>query len=149
DFRDPDRGEIVVFRAPKAWRSAPVETDFIKRVIAVGGDHVVCCDDKHRLVINGVSLDEPYLYRNGDGVTDEPSNQPFDVRVPEGRLWVMGDHRSESGDSRELFLRTRDPAVATIPTEAVVGKAFARFGPVGRAGWLSVPEPVKAVPSSA
>jgi signal peptidase I len=148
DFRDPQRGEIVVFTAPQSWRGDPTETDFIKRVIAVPGDHVVCCDAQHRIMVNGKSLDEPYIFHNGDGVADAASNQPFDIRVPEGRLWVMGDHRSESGDSREQYLRTRDVTVATIPTDAVVGKAFAIFWPFDRAVWLSVPDTFSSVPDS-
>ncbi|HEX2416682.1 MAG TPA: S26 family signal peptidase, partial [Micromonosporaceae bacterium] len=76
------------------------------------------------------------------------SNEPFNVTVPEDRLWVMGDHRAESGDSREHYLRTRDPADATIPVDAVVGRAFAIFWPVDRLDWLSVPDTFTSVPTS-
>ncbi len=96
DFRSPHRGEIIVFKAPEDWRSDPAEEDFIKRVIGVGGDHVVCCDAQHRLVVNGHSLDEPYIYADADGVADLASDEQFDITVPKGRLWVMGDHRSHS-----------------------------------------------------
>ena len=64
DFRDPRRGEIIVFNAPADWRTDPTEEDFIKRVIGVGGDHVVCCDAQRRLMVNGDALDEPYLYQD-------------------------------------------------------------------------------------
>jgi len=115
------RGEVVVFEAPPTW-SAVGDTQFIKRVIATGGDHVVCCDAQHRLMVNGSPLDEPYLDR--DEAT-EASPDKFDVKVPDGRLWMMGDNRYHSGDSREQLLRTRDTVDATIPVNALVGRVFA------------------------
>lgn len=147
DFRDPYRGEIVVFEAPELWRSNPAEKDFIKRVLATGGDRIVCCDPEQRLVINGHSLDEPYIYHGIDGAPDLASEEPFDVVVPAGRLWVMGDHRSHSGDSREQYLRTRDVQASTIPVDSVVGRAFVVFWPVSRAGWLSIPDTFSSVPN--
>jgi signal peptidase I len=146
DFRSPHRGEIVVFKSPDSWRGDPAEIDFIKRVIATGGDHVICCNDQHRLVVNGHALNEPYLFHDADGSADMPSDEPFDVTVPKGRLWVMGDHRSHSGDSREQFLRTRDPRAATIPENSVVGRAFVVFWPVSRWKWLTVPSTFDGVP---
>jgi signal peptidase I len=148
DFRAPHRGEIVVFKSPVSWRSDPAEVDFIKRVIGVGGDHVVCCDDQHRLVINGRPLNEPYLYHAADGAADLASEEAFDVTVPTGRLWVMGDHRSHSGDSREQFLRSRDTVNATIPDNAVVGRAFVVFWPLSRWQWLSVPQTFNGIPAT-
>jgi signal peptidase I len=146
DFRDPHRGEIVVFEAPGEWRSVPTEDDFIKRVIGVGGDHVVCCDAQGRISVNGKALDETYVYQDGAGVGDAPSRDAFDVVVPNGRLWVMGDHRSESGDSRELYGRTSNVTRSTIPVDAVVGKAFILFWPFSRADWLTTPDPFNDIP---
>lgn len=146
DFRSPRRGEIVVFEAPEEWRSNPDGEDFIKRVIGVGGDHIVCCDADQRLIINGQSLDEPYLFSEG-GTTDLAADESFDITVPKGRLWMMGDHRSASGDSLEHWERTRDINISTIPEDAVIGRAFVVFWPVGRAKWLSVPEPFSKVPN--
>jgi signal peptidase I len=139
DFRDPRRGEVMVFKAPVEWRSGPEGEDFIKRIIGVGGDHVVCCDDKERLIINGTSLDEPYIYSDANGTKDPAADERFDVTVPAGRLWVMGDHRSASGDSLEHWEQTEDIQTATIDVDSVVGRAFVVFWPVGRAKWLSVP----------
>lgn len=148
DFRDPRRGEIVVFDAPPAWSGKPDGEAFIKRVIAIGGDRVVCCDEQQRLVINGHSLDEPYLYTEA-GVTDPASAFEFDVVVPEGRLWLLGDHRSSSGDSIDHLQRTGgDVMVATIDQQAVVGRAFVLFWPLGRATWLAAPDTFDPVPAS-
>ena len=147
-FRDPHRGEIVVFKSPMEWRSDPREEDFIKRVIGVGGDHVVCCDDQDRIIVNGHPLNEPYLYRNGNGEADSASEDDFDIRVPSGRLWLMGDHRSQSGDSREQYMRHGSIERATIPADDVVGRAFVLFWPVSRMDWLTVPETFDLVPDS-
>ncbi|MEH1100366.1 signal peptidase I [Micromonospora sp. CPCC 205561] len=142
DFRSPRRGEVIVFKAPLQWSSNPDGEDFIKRVIGVGGDHVVCCDPQERLVINGKSLDEPYIYP-GDKTAEE-----FDITVPKGRLWVMGDHREASGDSLEHWQQTgQDITAATIPEGEVVGRAFTVFWPFGRATWLSVPEQYEGIPA--
>jgi signal peptidase I len=147
DFRDPHRGEIIVFKAPLDWRSDPSEQDFIKRVIGVGGDHVVCCDTRGRITVNGKALDEPYLYHDSSGGADVPSADSFDVVVPSGRLWVMGDHRSHSGDSREQYIRhNNNVQLATIPVTDVVGRAFVLFWPFSRATWLTVPSTFDGIP---
>jgi signal peptidase I len=137
DFRDPLRGEIVVFVAPQSWRSNPNETDFIKRVIGVGGDHVVCCDAQGRVTVNGHPLVEPYVY---------PGNSfgaPFDVRVPNGRLFVMGDHREISGDSTKHL----EDHSGTVSVSAVVGRAFVIFWPLSRVRTLPVPATFDTVPA--
>jgi signal peptidase I len=137
DVRDPRRGEIVVFVAPESWRNDPSETDFIKRVIGVGGDHVVCCDSRGRVTVNGYPLDEPYVFPGNAHGT------PFDVRVPEGRLWVMGDHREISGDSTKHI----DDNSGTVPVNSVVGRAFVIFWPLDRVGLLGVPDTFARVPA--
>lgn len=106
----------------------PSETEYVKRVIGVGGDRVRCCDKRGRIEVNGVPLDERYLYRG-----DEPSAVPFDIEVPRGRLWVMGDHRSDSSDSRDHL---GEPGGGTVPVERVVGRADAVAWPAGR--WSAV-----------
>ena len=146
DFRSPERGEVIVFEAPRQWRSNPAGEDFIKRVIGVGGDRIRCCD-QGRLTVNGQPLDESYIYSE-DGRRDPAASQEFDIVVPDDRLWVMGDHRSASGDSLEHWASSnKDITVATVPEEAVVGRAFTIFWPVSRATWLSVPDTFQSVPA--
>jgi signal peptidase I len=136
DIRDPHRGEIVVFEAPTSWRTDPDEKDFIKRVVGAGGDHVVCCDADGRVTVNGVALVEPYIHPDGF------VGAPFDVKVPSGRLFVMGDHRSISGDSTKHL----DENQGSIPVDSVVGRAFVIFWPIDRIRTLPVPATFARVP---
>jgi signal peptidase I len=105
---------------------APSERDFVKRVVGVGGDRVVCCDAAGRLTVNGTPLAEPYVMPG-----DPPSAVRFDVVVPPGRLWLMGDHRSDSADSRAHL---GDPGGGTVPVDRVIGKVVLTFWPVSHAG---------------
>ncbi|MBD8045264.1 signal peptidase I [Arthrobacter sp. Sa2BUA2] len=92
------------------------DTVYVKRVIGVAGDRIACCTaGDPRITVNGQPVDEPYLYPQ-----DAPSEQAFDVVVPEGRLWLMGDHRSESADSRALL---GAPGGGLIPEDRVIGRA--------------------------
>jgi signal peptidase I len=155
--RDIKRGDIVVFNGVDSWtpevtvarptnpiRKAldwlgglvgfgpPSETDFIKRVIGIPGDRVACCDAQGRVTVNGVPLNEKsYLYPG-----DAPSDVPFDITVPPGRLWVMGDHRADSADSRSHL---GDPGGGTIPEDKVIGRAFMIIWPLSHWAWLSNP----------
>lgn len=144
DFRSPGRGEIIVFAAPEAWRQRPEHEDYIKRVIGIGGDHVFCCVNG-RIQVNGYSLDEPYIYPG-----NKPSVHDFDVIIPPGRLWVMGDHRQSSGDSLQNYMTSSgDIQLATIPEDSVVGRAFVLFWPFNRWNWLTVPQTFEGVPAPA
>jgi signal peptidase I len=139
-FRDPHRGEVIVFVPPKQWEAGEDKDDYIKRVVGVGGDRVVCCDENGRITINGRVLNEDYLYAG-----NAPSSQPFDVTVPAGRLFVLGDHREASADSR--YHLNYDSG--TIPVSSVVGRAFVIFWPFSHVSTLSVPKGYSALPAPA
>lgn len=99
--------------------------DFVKRVVGVGGDRVSCCDEEGRLEVNGKPIDESAYLRAGDVASD----QPFDVLVPPGRLWVMGDHRSRSADSRAHL---GDPGGGMVSVNAVTGRVSMVLWPLSR-----------------
>lgn len=121
---EPARGDIVVFDGKGSFVQHSSGTDFVKRVIGVGGDRVTCCDDQGRITVNGHPLDETYLHPG-----DTPSRVAFDIEVPKGRLWVMGDHRADSRDSRDHL---GDPGGGTVPVDQVIGRAEATIWPLGR-----------------
>lgn len=159
DFRQPHRGEIIVFQGPPDWNAEvqiseptnpvirffrdigqvigvapPSDRDFVKRVIGVPGDVVACCNSQHQITVNGVALTEPYI----DLANSDPSLAyvPFHVKVPAGHLWVMGDHRDNSADSRS---HTNDASNGTIPISDVIGRAFVIVWPPSHWNALSVP----------
>jgi signal peptidase I len=144
------RGDIVVFRDPDHWLSDPEESagpvvltkikdgliavgilpnpakqHLVKRVIGVAGDHVVCCDNNKKITVNGKPLTEPYIYKG-----DVPSDMNFDVTVPIGKIWVMGDHRGASADSR---YHTDDINKGMVPVDKVVGRVVAVIWPLKHA----------------
>ena len=182
--RDPHPGDIVVFRAPQDWDELagvqlstnpvvhavqlfgqligvvpPSEKDLVKRVIAVGGQTVRCCDSNGNVEIsdNGAegpwrSLNEPYIYENSSWVKSSTPGQrsPDDTRsfgpvtVPEGRLWVMGDHRNDSADSRYHCGdgsggKGCDPMNSTVGNDDVIGKAVVIAWPPSRWRTLGTP----------
>ena len=144
DLRPIHRGDIIVFNGAGSWNpgpgpapnifdrfyhaviglfgAAPGQTDYIKRVIGIPGDHVVCCNARGNVTVNGVALHESSYLHPGN----PPSTIRFNITVPPGRLWVMGDHRDISADSR---WHPSDPGDGTIPENEVVG----------RAGWIVWP----------
>ncbi|MDT0167006.1 signal peptidase I [Actinotalea sp. AC32] len=146
---DVSRGDVVVFKDPGGWLPDEPETPvapwrrvatdvltyvgllpqdsgehLIKRVIGLEGDTVECCDEQGRVSVNGVPLDEPYLAPGA-----QPSELEFTTTVPEGHLWVMGDNRQHSQDSR---YKQGNPGGGSIPAENLVGVAFVTVWPVDR-----------------
>jgi signal peptidase I len=148
---DPGHGDVVVFKDPADWLADPTPEpglrgalsraaafvgvlpsttgdDLVKRVLAVGGDTIECCSPGGQIIRNGTALDEPYVYPGS--ATDQVT---FRVEVPEGRLFVMGDHRSDSADSRYHLNEDQ----GTVPLENVVGKAEVIVWPPSR--WAGLP----------
>jgi signal peptidase I len=123
------RGDVVVFNPPPAWTADP--TPFIKRVIGLPGDKVEVRDDG-KVYVNGVALEEPYTYKNDAGVNEPtvPLTDQTSWVVPPGELFVMGDHRQKSADSR---------AFGPIPESSVVGRAFLRYWPISTIGIIQTP----------
>jgi len=157
-FGEPEPGDIVVFKGPSTWTpevqvdepsnwfsgallwlgrsigvAPPSEDDYVKRVIATGGQTVQCCDTEGRVTVDGKALDEPYIFENNP--IDQRAFGP--VTVPEGRLWVMGDHRSASADSRS---HVGDKYSGTIAVDDVIGKASLIVWPLNRFGLLDSPD---------
>ncbi|MFD7404728.1 signal peptidase I [Streptomyces sp. NPDC059866] len=117
---EPRRGDVVVFDGTGHFGNA----DYIKRVVGVGGDRVVCCDKEGRLQVNGRSVDESTFLYPGDSA----STVAFDVVVPDGTLFVLGDHRSASSDSRDHL---GSPGGGMVPVGDVIGRADWIVWPVG------------------
>ncbi len=140
------RGDVVVFRDPDDWlpeiidydtnkyvskaKSAlvavgvlpnPAKQYLVKRVVGVEGDHIVCCTKAGNLTINDVEVTEPYIYAG-----NKPSEMKFDVTVPKGKLWVMGDHRGASADSR---YHQEDINKGFVPVSRVTGRVVAVIWP--------------------
>ena len=168
---DLARGDVVVFQDPDGWLGGVVpapqepgvrgavhkglqfigllpdnsDDHLIKRVIGMPGDHVVCCDKNGALTINGVAVTESYV-KKGD--TPSGGRPPFDIVVPAGRVWVMGDHRSDSSDSR--FHDDGTGATGSVPIDDITGRAVTIVWPVDNVRWLSVPSRIfESVPAPA
>ncbi|MDQ1723967.1 MAG: signal peptidase [Frankiaceae bacterium] len=157
DFRDPHRGEVVVFKRTGGWPElskptmptnpvkrafkrfgqfvglAPSGTDFIKRVVGLPGDVVSCCDASDHFLINGQPLDET-AYTQGVNTTSSLRLSFTSVTVPKGQLLVMGDNRGDSRDGREF---------GTIPIDSVVGRAVLVMWPASHWKGLRVPTAVE------
>ena len=158
--RNISRGDVVVFRDPANWLPEPftagenkvmakirtgLETVgvlpnpakqyLVKRVIGVAGDHVICCAKGGKLTINGKSTDEPYIFAG-----NKPSEMEFNVTVPEGKIWVMGDHRGSSADSR---YHQEDVNHGFVPVSKVTGRVYAIIWPLKNLALVPSHNPIK------
>lgn len=155
-WTDYERGDVVVFKDPGGWLDPQPQTPaqpplvqavdwvlnlvgisatdsqdhLVKRIIGLPGDHVVCCNALGQITINGTPIDELSYLNLPEGDT-AASNEPFDVTVPEGSLWLLGDNRDRSRDSRE---HQDLPSGGFVPLTNVVGKAFLTTWPLSRFG---------------
>ena len=154
----PQRGDIVVFSDPGGWLEGPAAQQstnpvvralefiglyptgghLVKRVIGVAGDHVKCCDSLGRITVNGTPLNERSYLAKGE----KPSLIHFDIKVDPGDLWVMGDNRSNSADSR---VHLGDPGGGQVPVRDVVGKVFAVVWPLDHAKIIHRPATFESV----
>lgn len=114
--------------------------DYVKRVVGLPGDHVVCCNVDGLLTVNDVAVKEPYLFPG-----DKPSDLTFDVQVPDGRVWLMGDHRSDSSDSRTHL---GDPGGGMVRLNDIIGRAAMIYWPASRAGVLRAPDSLSGIPAN-
>jgi signal peptidase I len=155
---EPQRGDVVVFEDPGGWLDGPEGSTttnpvtraleifglyptgghLVKRVIGVGGDRVRCCDKQGRIVVNGVPLNEQEYLAEGQ----QPSMIDFDIKVEPGYIWVQGDNRSNSADSR---VHLGDPGGGQVPVNDVVGKVFSVVWPISHGKLLHRPATFEAV----
>ncbi|MCX4829636.1 signal peptidase I [Streptomyces sp. NBC_01016] len=154
---EPERGEVIVFHDPASWlEGEPTpepnavqtvlswvglmpsanEKDLIKRVVGVGGDTVEC-NGTGPLKINGKALNEPYVYPGNTPCSDDNAGGTFKVKVPKGKVWVMGDHRQDSMDSR---YHQNDKNSGFVPVDNVVGRAIVVAWPPTHWSTLPVPD---------
>jgi signal peptidase I len=166
-----ERGDIIVFEDDLNWLPAAAAPStvqkvlefvgvlpaggnqyLVKRLIGLPGDHVVCCSTAGRVTVNGVELvEDSYLYPNVDGTTVKPSEAAFDVVVPVGRVFVLGDHRNKSADSRYHLCDTSagTKGLAAFPTiSSIQGPVRANAYPFDRARTFSVPATFATIPAA-
>ncbi|MBD0744465.1 signal peptidase I [Streptomyces sp. CBMA152] len=130
DGADVKRGDVVIFK-DKVWGNVPM----VKRVVGIGGDTVKCCDEGGKLTVNGKPIDEPYLHGTA------PSTTKFSATVPKDQLFLLGDERDVSLDSR---VHLEDAASGSVPRSAVSARVDAIAWPLD--GMLKRPTGFKALP---
>jgi signal peptidase I len=155
-----NRGDVVVFRDPANWLPEPFSSGenrivakikeglvlvgvlpnptkqyLVKRVIGVAGDRVICCSKSGKLTINGKEATEPYIFAG-----NKVSEMDFNITVPEDKIWVMGDHRSASADSR---YHQDDVNNGFVPVSRITGRAYAIIWPIKNIGIISSQNPIK------